>query len=137
MPIIFLFGIIFFMFGIELKYIHEAIYIAWLTVITVTPAGQQKLLLDYATKSRDSKSSHSTMNVEGQERVGGNIQGRGGSGDSVNSRGGVVEEELEKEKDGLELQEMEIVEVRLTGGLDKIVGIFQEWAILQLLITNL
>ena len=71
-----------------MKDIHDAVDIAWSTVGTVTPAGQQKLLLDYAAKSRDSRSSHSTMNVEGQERVGGDMQGRGGSGDRNSGGGG-------------------------------------------------
>ena len=71
-----------------MKDIHDAVDIAWSTVGTVTPAGQQKLLLDFAAKSQDSKSSHSTMNVEGKERGGGYMQGGGRNWDSGKWGGG-------------------------------------------------
>ena len=75
-----------------MKDIHDAVDIAWSTVGTVTPAGQQKLLLDYAAKSKGSKPSHTAMNVEdegkgggpgGREggRVGGGQRGRGVGGE--------------------------------------------------------
>ena len=60
------------MFGIEM-YIHEAFYIGWLTVGTVTPAGHPKLLLDYVAKSKDFNSSHTTKNADDQESRGDNL----------------------------------------------------------------
>ena len=73
-----------------MKDIHDAVDIAWSTVGTVTPAGQQKLLLDYAAKSKGSKPSHTTKYVDDQERRGESSthegRGEGGRGDG---RGGV------------------------------------------------
>ena len=52
----------------------DAIDIAWSTVGTVTPAGQQKLLLEYASKFKESKPS---CNVGDEGR---GSEGRGGGG---------------------------------------------------------
>lgn len=73
-----------------MKDIHDAVDIAWSTVGTVTPAGQQKLLLDYAVRSKGSKPLHTTKYVDDHERRGGvsthEGRGEGGRGDG---RGGV------------------------------------------------
>ena len=65
---------------IKRRDVLDAIDIAWSTVGTVTPAGQQKLLLDYASKFKESKSSHITLGEEGQRgegrREGGVERGR-------------------------------------------------------------
>ena len=53
----------------------------------MTPAGQQKLLLDYAAKSKGSKPSHTDKYVDDQERRG-DSRGEGGRRDG---RGGVHE----------------------------------------------
>ena len=52
----------------------DAIDIAWSTIGTVTPAGQQKLLLDYASNFKESKPSY---NVGDEGRRG---EGRGEGG---------------------------------------------------------
>lgn len=83
--------------------ISKAIDIAWSTVGTVTPAGQQKLLLDYAAKLKESKPSHTAMNVGDERRgVGGGGGGRvsGGQGGRGGGRGGGGERERRGEGRG-------------------------------------